>query len=470
MKTFLAWRTRLLTVAFLVASSVCVHAQFTFTTNNGAITITGYTGPGGAVVIPAATNGWPVTTIGTNAFKSDTTIASLTIPDGVTNVGGGAFSGCSQLTSISFPDSVSSIGYGVCGGCSSLTNFSIGSGATNIGTWAGNGNLDNIGGAIVDGCSQLSAITVDSNNVVFSSLDGVLFTYGQQLLVRCPEGKSGSYTIPDTVTNTSYEAFKSCSHLGDITTGNGLLGMGAFAFNSCADITNVTISSGLTNAGAIDFVDLSGLTTISVDSNNPAYSSVNGILFDRNQTALVAYPSGKTNTSYTIPTGVTLIQSNAFNPSAILTTIIIPATVTNIGSSAFYNCYNLTGVYFEGNAPTANGSGLASLYEEIGLKVYYLPGTLGWSSTIDGIVPTTPWTLPYPLILNNGPGFGINTNQFGFTVSWATNLTVVVEASTNLAGSFWQPVATNALTGGTFYFSDASSTNYPARFYRLRSP
>jgi hypothetical protein len=98
--------------------------------------------------------------------------------------------------------------------------------------------------------------------------------------------------------------------------------------------------------------------------------------------------------------------------------------------------------------------------------VYYLPGTVGWGGTFGGR-PTALWVLPYPLILNNGPGFGVQTNGFGFIISWATNISVVVEACTNLAHPVWSPVRTNTLTGGSSYFSDPQWTNHPARFYRL---
>jgi hypothetical protein len=64
----------------------------------------------------------------------------------------------------------------------------------------------------------------------------------------------------------------------------------------------------------------------------------------------------------------------------------------------------------------------------------------------------------------------VQTNAFGFIISWATNISVVVEVCTNLASPVWQPVQTNALTGGSSYFSDPQWTNYPGRFYRLRSP
>ena len=104
--------------------------------------------------------------------------------------------------------------------------------------------------------------------------------------------------------------------------------------------------------------------------------------------------------------------------------------------------------------------------------VYYLPGTTGWGAMF-GSRPTALWALPYPVILSGANGntsLGVQNSQFGFTVSWATNLSVVVLAATNLVNPVWTPVATNALVNGTNYFSDSNSTNYPGRFYRLRSP
>jgi hypothetical protein len=74
------------------------------------------------------------------------------------------------------------------------------------------------------------------------------------------------------------------------------------------------------------------------------------------------------------------------------------------------------------------------------------------------------------VILDFGPSFGVQANKFAFIVSWATNLPVVVEASTNLANPTWSPVATNTLTSGWSYFTDPQRTIYPARFYRLRQP
>src|SRR5271154_3396451 len=83
-----------------LALPALVQAQFTFTTNNGAITITGYnTAAGLNVVIPASTNGYPVTSIGVNAFQYSA-MTNVTIPNSVTNIGSEAFMVCIRLTSI----------------------------------------------------------------------------------------------------------------------------------------------------------------------------------------------------------------------------------------------------------------------------------------------------------------------------------------------------------------------------------
>jgi hypothetical protein len=64
---------------------------------------------------------------------------------------------------------------------------------------------------------------------------------------------------------------------------------------------------------------------------------------------------------------------------------------------------------------------------------------------------------------------GVQTNGFGFIISWARNASVVVEASTSLADPSWSPVSTNALIDGWSYFSDPQWANYPSRFYSVRS-
>ena len=112
---------RLLLLVPLCALPVTAHAQFNYETNNGAITVTGYTGPGGEVDIPDTIEGLPVTTIGRNAFSGSTRLTSITIPNNVTSIGDWAFSDCTGLTSITIPNNVTSIGDWAFSDCTSLT-------------------------------------------------------------------------------------------------------------------------------------------------------------------------------------------------------------------------------------------------------------------------------------------------------------------------------------------------------------
>jgi len=177
-------------------------------------------------------------------------------------------------------------------------------------------------------------------------------------------------------------------------------------------------------------------------------------------------------TRVTIPNSVTSIGYEAFYFCPSLTSVTFGNSVTSIGGGAFEGDDSLTGVYFQGNSPTPTND--STVFSEFPYgypdpaTVYYLPGTMGWGAMFDGR-PTAPWFLPNPVILNHSAGFGVQPGGFGFTISWATNASVVVEAATNLANPVWLPVSTNPLTGGTNYFSDPQWTNYPMRFYRVTS-
>jgi hypothetical protein len=144
--------------------------------------------------------------------------------------------------------------------------------------------------------------------------------------------------------------------------------------------------------------------------------------------------------------------------------------VTQIGSQVFWSCQGLRSVYFEGNAPSAGYSlfGRSSPLPDYLATAYYLPRTTGWGPWFSD-APTALWFLPKPLILNN-PSFGVKTNQFGFIISWATNIPVVVESCGDLVKPTWFPISTNYLTNGSVYFSDPQWTNHPARFYRICAP
>ena len=113
---------------------VVAQSQLTFVTNNGVVTITGYIGNPISLIIPGTTNGYPVTSIATFAFRNKLTLASVTIPDSVTIIGGGAFQSCINLTNATIGGGTLTIGGSSFQACSKLVNVTIPNSVTNIGS------------------------------------------------------------------------------------------------------------------------------------------------------------------------------------------------------------------------------------------------------------------------------------------------------------------------------------------------
>src|SRR6185437_2382880 len=147
------------------------------------------------------------------------------------------------------------------------------------------------------------------------------------------------------------------------------------------------------------------------------------------------------------------IGDGAFDFCTGLTSVTVPNSVTNIGQYAFEYCYLLTNAVFQGNAPSVDGvpgSADSTVFFDVIGTVHYLPGTIGWGSTFGGW-PTAALAAP-PTPPQIGGSIGIHSGNFGFTVTGATNQTVVVEASTNFIN--WQTIWTNTLSSSSTNFSD----------------
>ena len=182
-----------------------------------------------------------------------------------------------------------------------------------------------------------------------------------------------------------------------------------------------------------------------------------------------AFSNPGTLTGVTIPSSVINIAYEAFAGCTRLTSVsIYGSSITNIGPYAFEDCFLLTGLYFTGNAPPTSPAAGDPFMEVAGQTAYVLPGTSGWGKfTTDTGVPTVLWNPP---VLTNNGNLGIQSNQFGFTITGTTNLPIIVEASTNLANGAWTLVQSCTITNGSIYFTDPAWTNYPSRFYKVALP
>ena len=464
--------------------------QFTYTTNNAAITITGYTGLDGVVIIPSAMNGYPVTNIGNYAFLNNTHVSNVTISASVASLGWNVFVGCSGLSAITVDPSntVYSSLAGVLFDKSQATliaypggkagSYTIPASVTNIGDWA------------FSACTRLTSVTIpasvtsigfgtfqDSTGLTNITILASITSISSQAFLGCT-GLT-RFTIPASVTSIGNNAFTRCTGLTSITIPNSVTSIVSGAFWG-AGLTNVTIPASVTSIGETAFTSCDHLSAITVDPSNTVYSSLAGVLFNKSQTTLIAYPGGKAGSytipasaisignwafahctnltsvpistsvtnigtfafgycnsliNITIPNSVTSIQDHAFFNCISLASVTIPASVTRIGDGAFGANSQLTGIYFQGNAPSL---GSAVFDSDNRATVYYLAGTTGWINPW-GDRPTAVWQRPVFIkgtVTNSVTGGGIS----GAAVSFGSQ-----QAATDLSGNYLLS-STNCLT------------------------
>ena len=298
-----------------------------------ATVVQGDTPYSGDVVVPSSVsydgNTYSVTAIGETAFESCSELISIALPNTVTTIGYAAFYNCSSLASVSMGNSVTSIGVHAFFLCSSLASITLPASVTSIETDA------------FLSCANLEEIIVAEGNNSYSSVDGVLYDKNKTTLLKCPDKKS-QVTIPTSVTAIENGAFTGCHGLTTIEIPNSVKSISSQAFFSCRNLTTVSIGNSVTAIGNGAFSNCTSLEGIVVSEENPSYSSVEGALYNKDQTVLSKWPDKKLNVS--IPNSVTAIGNCAFEYCSELTSITLPESVTTIGEWAFSRCSGLTSI------------------------------------------------------------------------------------------------------------------------------
>lgn len=308
----------------------------------------------GDLIIPATVTyegvSYNVTSIGANAFRTCTSLHSVSISNGVTTIEGAAFYNCTALTSISIPSSVTYISGNPVSSCTSLTTI----------------NVDN-GNMVYDSRNNCNAVIKTATNTLIAGckntvIPGSVISIGESAFSGCT-GLT-SVNIPSGVTNIGILAFSSCTGLISVDIPNTVTDIYQQAFQGCTSLTSISIPNSVTMIGVSAFASCSELTSISVQSGNAVYDSrdnCNAIIESSSNTLTqgckntiipnsiiaigdCAFLGHTAIASINIPNSVTAIYSNAFRWCTGLTTVTLPNSLTSIGSWAFESCSNLTSV------------------------------------------------------------------------------------------------------------------------------
>ena len=229
------------TVTEATASVRVANVDCTYETNDTGVTITGYSGELPAeAVLPDTLNGMAVTEIGNGAFRSNTVLRKVWIPDSVTQIGEKAFSGCTKLQNVQLPEGLTRIGAGAFEACGSLSSAALPEGLTSIEPWSfANckrltavkipGTVTTLAEWSFSGCTGLSDIQLD---VGIKTIENYVF-FGCKRLTEI--------TIPEGVTTIGIGAFSGCSQLSSANLPRTLYSLGAEAFQGTA-LTSIHVS------------------------------------------------------------------------------------------------------------------------------------------------------------------------------------------------------------------------------------
>lgn len=271
--------------------------------------------------------------IGRSAFFGCRALENVTIPNGVLSIGEDAFELCSAFTKVTIPDSVTCIGGEAFSGCFYLTSVVIGNGVTSLRgfSFTGNSCLQSIKIGNNVACIENNAFS-GCSNLTEVALGNGLKSIGDGSFSRC--SALSSVMIPDSVAYIGASAFYDCTSLEDVVIGNGVTKIESYTFNNCC---NATIHIG-TSVQTIEQDAFTRTHLIIVDESNPYFSSVEGVLFNKDQSQLIWYPDSSTRTEYIVPESVTKVCRGAFYNNMALKKLVFQEGLCEIEEEAIQYC------------------------------------------------------------------------------------------------------------------------------------
>ena len=312
------------------ASTIYTSGDYRYLINSdgNTATIYEYTGSDTEIVIPSTIDGYTVTILNDSSFEECVNLISVTIPDSVTEIRLSAFASCTSLENVTFGSEEITFECPVFSGCTSLKSITLPDNLTN-------GSI----GIEFLGCTSLEEINVNDENALYSSVDGVLFSKDQTELVKYPQGKTDiEYVILDSVTSIGNYSFYKCTSLESVTIPDSVTSIGNYSFYECTSLESVTIPDSVISMGNSAFHECTSIVEFNVDSNNGYYSSVDGVLYNKDQTELICYPPAKSDTKFTVSDSVTSIYSGAFYSCESLKRVVIGSGVETLSSFTFESC------------------------------------------------------------------------------------------------------------------------------------
>ncbi|WP_311378961.1 leucine-rich repeat domain-containing protein [Alloprevotella tannerae] len=258
-----------------------------------------------------------------------------------------------HLKKVLWPDTMWEVGDAALNRCYELESFTLGSETNEIKSGA------------FEYCTALSNIEltpkilyIDTRAFANSGLTEIsipkeIETIANQAFYKCEALKKIDFS--DGVKEIKEAAFSYCSALEEIHLSKVLTKIGKEAFYACSSLTEVTLPKKLINIGEDAFGACKALKEIKVEAGNTAFTSIDGVLFNKEKTTLLTFPFANT-ANYQVPVGTTKIAPSAFSECNKLASIQFPNTLIEIGSEAFYKCLKLENITFPSSI-TAVGEG-----------------------------------------------------------------------------------------------------------------